>query len=60
MAEDATQRPVSPYGISKAAADAFGAIASQRGQHVVRARSFGHAGPGQEPRFAIPAFANNR
>jgi GDP-4-dehydro-6-deoxy-D-mannose reductase len=56
-AEDAPVRPVSPYALSKAAADAFSAIAAERGQDVVRARSFGHTGPGQEPRFVIPAMA---
>ena len=56
-AEDAPQRPVSPYAISKAAADAFARIAAERGQDVVRARSFGHTGPRQEPAFVIPTIA---
>ena len=57
IAEDGAVRPVSPYGLSKAAADAFGAISAERGQEVVRARSFGHTGPGQEARFVIPSMA---
>ncbi len=57
IAEDAALRPVSPYGLSKAAADAFAMIASERGQDVVRARSFGHAGPGQDAQFMIPSMA---
>lgn len=56
-AESAAQRPLSPYAISKAAADALAAIAAARGQHVVRARAFGHTGPGQESRFVIPTVA---
>ncbi len=57
VAEDAAVRPVSPYGLSKAAADAFALIAAERGQDVVRARSFGHTGPGQDGRFVIPSMA---
>jgi len=56
-AEDAPLRPVSPYALSKAAADAFAAITAERGQDVIRARSFAHAGPGQDSRFVIPSFA---
>jgi GDP-4-dehydro-6-deoxy-D-mannose reductase len=55
--EATAMRPVSPYALSKAAADAFGEIAAERGQDVLRARSFGHTGPGQAPRFVIPAMA---
>ncbi len=58
MREDAPFRPVSPYGLSKAAADdlarEFGAA---HGLDVVRVRPFGHAGPGQTPRFVIPSWA---
>jgi GDP-4-dehydro-6-deoxy-D-mannose reductase len=50
-------RPVSPYALSKAAADAFAAVASAAGQDVIRARSFGHTGPGQLPRFVVPSMA---
>lgn len=51
-------RPVSPYALSKAAADAYAAEASRRGLDVVRTRSFGHTGPGQAPRFAVPSWAH--
>jgi len=58
VAESAPFRPVSPYGLSKAAADAFGEVAFRTwGLDVVRTRSFAHAGPGQAPRFALPSFA---
>jgi len=49
---------VSPYGLSKSVADAFGVAAHGRwGLDVVRTRSFAHAGPGQTSRFALPSFA---
>jgi GDP-4-dehydro-6-deoxy-D-mannose reductase len=57
VAEDAPFRPVSPYAISKAAADAFAEIAARDGLDVVRTRSFAAAGPGQDPRFAVPSWA---
>ena len=58
VAEDAPFRPVSPYALSKAAADALSeAFARRHGLAVVRTRSFGHTGPGQAPVFAIPSFA---
>ena len=50
--------PVSPYGVSKAAADTVAdAIARAHGLDVVRARAFGHTGPGQDTRFVVPTFA---
>jgi GDP-4-dehydro-6-deoxy-D-mannose reductase len=56
--ESTLPRPVSPYGLSKAAADLFADVAASRGKlDVLRARAFGHTGPGQEPQFAVPAFA---
>jgi GDP-4-dehydro-6-deoxy-D-mannose reductase len=58
VGEDAPFRPVSPYGLSKAAADAMAEIATLRfGLDVVRVRPFGHVGPGQTPRFFLPSFA---
>lgn len=58
VAETAPFRPVSPYALSKAAADAAaGAMATRFGLDVIRTRSFGHTGPGQSPTFAIPSFA---
>src|SRR5262249_39469786 len=44
VTEQAPIKPVSPYALSKAAADAFAALAAERGQDVMRARSFGHTG----------------
>ncbi len=58
VAEAAPFRPVSPYALSKAAADALSdAFARRHGLAVIRTRSFGHSGPGQSPTFAIPSFA---
>jgi GDP-4-dehydro-6-deoxy-D-mannose reductase len=56
--EDAPQRPQNPYAVSKAAGDlAAGFYADAFGLRVVRVRAFNHAGPGQEPRYAVAAFA---
>src|SRR6266850_1387406 len=56
--EDATFNPVSPYALSKAAADALAELHGRaHGLDVIRTRSFGHTGPGQEPRFVVPSFA---
>ena len=50
--------PVSPYGISKAAAEnACRYYWRQHGVPVVIARAFNHTGPRQVPDFAVPAFA---
>ena len=58
VAEDAAFRPVSPYGLSKAAADQLAAAYGEaHGLDVVRARPFGHAGPGQAPQFMIASWA---
>jgi GDP-4-dehydro-6-deoxy-D-mannose reductase len=57
-AEDAPYRPVSPYALSKAAAEQVArAYAETHGLDVVCTRPFGHTGPGQSPRFVVPAFA---
>lgn len=51
-------RPTNPYGISKAAADQLCEyFARARALDVVRMRPFNHSGPGQDPRFVLPAFA---
>lgn len=56
--EDSRFRPVSPYALSKAAADSLSeAFARRHGLDLVRTRSFGHTGPGQSPVFAVPSFA---
>lgn len=55
--EEAPFRPANPYAASKAAADlALGEMAL-RGLRAVRLRLFSHTGPGQTPRFVVPAFA---
>lgn len=58
VGEDEPMRPASPYAASKAAAELVAVQAHLgRGLSVVRARPFNHAGPGQAPTFAVPAFA---
>jgi GDP-4-dehydro-6-deoxy-D-mannose reductase len=56
--EHAELRPQNPYAVSKVAADALaGFYADAHGLRVIRARAFNHAGPGQEPLYAIASFA---
>lgn len=51
-------RPVSPYGLGKAAADLAGIqFHGQHGLDVVRVRPFNHTGPGQSPSFVCSEFA---
>jgi GDP-4-dehydro-6-deoxy-D-mannose reductase len=58
VTEDAPLRPQNPYAVSKAAADLLaGQYADAHGLRVVRARAFNHAGPGQQPTYAIASFA---
>jgi GDP-4-dehydro-6-deoxy-D-mannose reductase len=58
VAEDAPLRPVSPYGLSKAAADGIAESWGRLRQlDVVRTRSFGHVGPGQMEPFLLPSVA---
>lgn len=55
--ESAALRPQNPYAVSKASSDLLGGFyADAHGLRVVRARSFNHAGPGQEPTYAIASF----
>jgi GDP-4-dehydro-6-deoxy-D-mannose reductase len=57
--EDAPLRPQNPYAVSKAGADLLaGLYADAHGLRVIRARAFNHAGPGQEPVYAIASFAH--
>jgi GDP-4-dehydro-6-deoxy-D-mannose reductase len=57
--ESAPLRPVTPYGASKAAADALALQAHLgHGDGVIRVRPFNHLGPGQSDRFAASAFAS--
>lgn len=58
LTEQSELRPVSAYGVAKAAADlATFKYHHRDGVHTVRARSFPHIGPGQSPSFAISGFA---
>ena len=58
VAEAAPFCPVSPYALSKAAADtACAAYAEANDLDLVRTRSFAHTGPGQDARFVLPSFA---
>lgn len=56
--EDAPLRPQNPYAVSKASADLLaGFFADAHGLRVTRPRPFNHAGPGQQPAYAIASFA---
>jgi GDP-4-dehydro-6-deoxy-D-mannose reductase len=50
--------PITPYGASKLGAEAVAMqAAASGGLEVVIARSFNHAGPGQDARFIFPSMA---
>jgi len=51
--EDEPVRPISPYAVTKAAAELACALP---GVEVVLARSFNHEGPGRDDRFAIGSW----
>ncbi len=58
LTEDQPLNPVSPYGISKAAAEQASLFYfRQHGLPVTVARSFNHSGPRQNENFVIPAFS---
>ncbi len=58
ISEETALLPATPYGLSKLAQDQLAQRACQEdGLDVVLARPFNHAGPGQNPAFAIPSFA---
>lgn len=58
IAETAPLRPVSPYAVSKVAAEFLGLQAYlAHDLQVVRARPFNHVGPGQSPTFVVSALA---
>lgn len=55
--EDTPQQPLTVYGASKAAQEVAGLQAFRAtGLRVLTARPFPHSGPGQEPRFLLPAL----
>lgn len=59
MTEQSPLRPNNPYAVSKVAQDFLGLqYHLSYGLPVVRVRPFNHTGPGQSPRFVIPAFAS--
>jgi len=56
--EEAPLRPISPYGVSKAAQTLLSRqYVTSWELPIISARSFSHTGPGQDTRFAFPAFA---
>ena len=59
LTEDEPLRPRTPYGASKVGA---GFLALQAflgtGLETIRVRAFNHTGPGQLPRFVVPALAH--
>jgi GDP-4-dehydro-6-deoxy-D-mannose reductase len=58
LTEATPPRPGNPYAASKAAAESYAAAWSVTyGLDVIVARPFNHIGPGQDPRFVVPAFA---
>jgi GDP-4-dehydro-6-deoxy-D-mannose reductase len=57
--EDAPVQPANPYAVSKTAGDLLaGLYADVHGLHIVRARPFSHAGPGQRPIFVVSSLAH--
>jgi GDP-4-dehydro-6-deoxy-D-mannose reductase len=59
LTEESPLRPNNPYAVSKVAQDFMGLqyhVAYRL--PVVRVRPFNHTGPGQSPRFVVPAFAS--
>ncbi len=59
LTEESPLRPANPYAVSKIAQDFMGLqYHLAYGLEVVRLRPFNHTGPGQSPRFVVPAFAS--
>ncbi|MEZ0228295.1 MAG: GDP-mannose 4,6-dehydratase, partial [Planctomycetota bacterium] len=55
--EDAKLLPITPYGVSRAAASLVALrFALAEKLHVVRTRSFNHTGPGQSRDYVTPSF----
>jgi GDP-4-dehydro-6-deoxy-D-mannose reductase len=58
VTEAAPMRPQNPYAVSKASADLLAQFyADGHGLRVIRPRPFNHAGPRQQPNYAIASFA---
>jgi GDP-4-dehydro-6-deoxy-D-mannose reductase len=58
VTEDAPLHPANPYAVSKTAGDLLARVyAEAHGLHIVRARPFNHAGPGQLPIFIVSSLA---
>jgi GDP-4-dehydro-6-deoxy-D-mannose reductase len=56
--EDSAIAPASPYALSKLAQEMLGASAvTSDAQPVLLVRAFNHLGPGQDPSFFAPSFA---
>jgi GDP-4-dehydro-6-deoxy-D-mannose reductase len=56
--EAAPLRPQNPYAVSKAQVDLLaGFYVDAHGLRIVRPRAFNHAGPGQQPLYALASFA---
>jgi len=58
IGEDTPLKPVSPYGVSKAAVDMFGyQYYRSYGIQTIRIRAFNHTGPRRPPIYALSSFA---
>lgn len=57
ISEETPLRPLSPYGVSRAAASLMALREARAGLHVVVARAFNLIGPGQSRAFACADFA---
>jgi GDP-4-dehydro-6-deoxy-D-mannose reductase len=59
FSEDHPLRPENPYSVSKVTQDVMGyQYFVSYGLPIIRMRPFNHVGPGQSPRFVVPAFAS--
>lgn len=57
LTEDAVIAPLNAYALSKAAGDLTIGARAAAGLRAMRLRPFNHAGPGQDSRFVVSAFA---